>query len=381
MKSPYHEPILCDKIVFTPIDVDLTKSPLRSAIQDETFVLGAFNPGMCRLPNGNILLMIRIAEALKEPVRGNKVRSIRWDPASGYQLDGYDLAAVNLTDPRKFELTEYASTHVYGLTSLSWLLPVEYTPDGLEVIRIHYDKAIGPQDLNQEYGVEDARISRIGDKYHMTVCSVSSYRHATSMFISSDGLSYKPAGLVLDHQNKDMVLFEGLIGGYFYALTRPLGHSYLVTPPQSPLRVGPSINLARSPDALYWKPVDEAFIYMSRSGVPNVKLGGGSPPILTDRGWLVLFHGVEASNEVGSYQTYWALLDTKTPERILHIDLRNPVLTADPKLTASLDEEKYLHDVVFTTGILEADDHYIVCSGELDLCCRITHISKSRFET
>jgi beta-1,2-mannobiose phosphorylase / 1,2-beta-oligomannan phosphorylase len=35
--------------------------------------------------------------------------------------------------------------------------------------------------------------------------------------------------------------------------------------------------------------------------------------------------------------------------------------------------------VVFTTGIVEAGDAYIVASGEADLACRITHIAKSRF--
>ena len=32
-----------------------------------------------------------------------------------------------------------------------------------------------------------------------------------------------------------------------------------------------------------------------------------------------------------------------------------------------------------TTGIIENKDNYIVASGELDLCCRITHIPKSVF--
>jgi predicted GH43/DUF377 family glycosyl hydrolase len=35
--------------------------------------------------------------------------------------------------------------------------------------------------------------------------------------------------------------------------------------------------------------------------------------------------------------------------------------------------------VVFTTGIVDADDHVIVASGEADLACRITHIPKTRF--
>jgi len=36
-------------------------------------------------------------------------------------------------------------------------------------------------------------------------------------------------------------------------------------------------------------------------------------------------------------------------------------------------------DIVFTTGIVESGEHYIVVSGEADLACRITHISKSVF--
>ena len=56
--------IISDLLIFAPDDVDLTRSPLREGLTDKTYVLGAFNPGLCRLPNGNLLLMVRIAEAL-----------------------------------------------------------------------------------------------------------------------------------------------------------------------------------------------------------------------------------------------------------------------------------------------------------------------------
>jgi len=39
----------------------------------------------------------------------------------------------------------------------------------------------------------------------------------------------------------------------------------------------------------------------------------------------------------------------------------------------------YVRDVVFTTGMVDAGDHYIVASGEADLACRITYIPKSTF--
>ena len=50
----------------------------------------------------------------------------------------------------------------------------------------------------------------------------------------------------------DVLIFEGLIDGKFWAETRPLGDLYFAYPPGSEWRAGPSINLATSPDALYW---------------------------------------------------------------------------------------------------------------------------------
>ena len=67
-----------DQIIFRPRDVDLSRSPLRGRIDDETFVLGAFNPGLTRLPNGNLLMLVRIAEALRNPVRSDHVAILRW---------------------------------------------------------------------------------------------------------------------------------------------------------------------------------------------------------------------------------------------------------------------------------------------------------------
>ena len=76
-----------DRLVLTPDDIDLSRSPLAGALAAETFVLGAFNPGLARLPNGNLLMMVRIAEALREPMFDGQVHAIRWDSEAGYVLD------------------------------------------------------------------------------------------------------------------------------------------------------------------------------------------------------------------------------------------------------------------------------------------------------
>jgi beta-1,2-mannobiose phosphorylase / 1,2-beta-oligomannan phosphorylase len=372
--------IKSDILIFTPDDVDLSYSPIRKNLHQETFVLGAFNPGLCRLKNGNLLMMVRVAESLKNPVAGNKVRSIRWDSEYGYGVDEWPLEQTDIRDPRKIKITAYGFP-VYALTSLSWLLPVELNEDGSSVKHVHYDKIISPRLSSQEYGIEDPRISEIDGRYFMTTCCASSERHSTMLYVSDDGLDYKNLGIVLDHQNKDMLLFEGQINKGYYALTRPLGECYFAGSPSSKWHPGAAIHLARSPDLLHWKPADRAFLRARRSGPSNVKIGGGTPPILTENGWLILYHGVENKGEVGIYRTFWALLAKNDPVQILHVEDENPVLEANASLTSVIKHQLYIGDVVFTTGIATHGSDYILASGESDLACRITRISKQFFST
>lgn len=90
-----------DHIIFAPNEIDLARSPLAGKLDAETYILGAFNPGMTRLPNGNLLLMVRVAEALRTPIVDGKVHAIRW-AEDGYRLDPWPLQLVDTADPRKF---------------------------------------------------------------------------------------------------------------------------------------------------------------------------------------------------------------------------------------------------------------------------------------
>ncbi len=365
-----------DRLIFGPEDVDLSRSPLAGQLDAETFVLGAFNPGMTRLPNGNLAIFVRVAEALRHPVRDGNIHAIRWDEGR-YVLDAWPLELCDTSDPRKF-LVRGGQWPVMALTSLSWILPVELSPDGFEVVAVHYDKAIAPTSSLQCYGIEDARVSKVDDRWLMTTCSVSPERHSTTLYSSADGLNFVFEDIVLDHQNKDMLIFEGRIDGTYWAQTRPLGDLYFAYPPGSEWRAGPSINLATSPDALHWKPCRRPGIRPHADTVATARIGGGTPPIRTADGWLTLWHGVEPNGIVGTYRTYWSVLDAEDPSIVLRTD-HAPVLEADPDLTAPLEDRMYVRDVVFTTGIAEHGDVYVVASGEADLACRITHVPRSRF--
>ena len=367
-----------DFLIFTPDDVDLARSPLRRSIDEETVVLGAFNPGLTRLANGNLLLMVRVAEALLAPVRDGAVRAVRW-AADGYHLDPHPLDQVEMDDPRQFAIRGHPH-RVLGLTSLSWLLPVELSADGSRVVAVHYDRAIEPAADYQQYGVEDPRISMIDGHYWMTTCSVSAARLCSTLYRSSDGLDWTLAGIVLDHQNKDMILFDGRVGERLWALTRPLGDVWFPVPPGEPWANGPSIQFAASPDGLHWKPEDRPGLRPRAGSSSAGRIGGGSPPVLTGAGWLVLYHGVEKTERVGIYRTFWALLDRDDPAVILRQEDQTPLLEANADLCAAIAHRLYLPTpVVFTTGLIDGGDHWIVASGEADLACRITRLPKDRF--
>src|SRR3546814_16111900 len=114
-------------------------------------------------------------------------------------------------------------------------------------------------------------------------------------------------------------------------------------PPGSEWRAGPSINLATSPDALHWKPCDRPFLRPRAATLATARMGGGTPPILTDRGWLTLWHGVEPNAGVGTYRPYWSLHDAREPWRVLHSE-EVPLIEADRAMPGPDAERRYLRD-------------------------------------
>jgi predicted GH43/DUF377 family glycosyl hydrolase len=89
----------------------------------------------------------------------------------------------------------------------------------------------------------------------------------------------------------------------------------------------------------------------------QLKIGGGTPPILTPRGWLFLYHGVcEALNkpDLGSKLSYSAgllVLDEQHPHLIRY---RSPEPVLKPELPK--EREGIVSNVVFPTAIDRRDD-------------------------
>ena len=89
----------------------------------------------------------------------------------------------------------------------------------------------------------------------------------------------------------------------------------------------------------------------------RLKIGGGTPPILTPHGWLIVYHGVSdltPANSGAHRLCYSAGIMMLSKDDPCHIEFRsrNPALT--PELRQERDGAKA--DIVFPTGIDRRDD-------------------------
>ncbi len=378
--------VYLDKIIFSPNDIKEEFKSLEKEIGQKTEIIGTFNPGLTNLPNGNVLLMVRVAEALKDWETKESILSPRFDVKSNkYVIDAYPKKAVTLNDPRLFTIRQNNGTSALRLTSLSWLLPVELNPDDMKVVKVHHDKKIVPTRKIEEMGLEDPRITLIDNRYYMTVVSVSSNRISTSLYTSEDGISYRFKDIIYEHQNKDIVLFPEKIDGKYYALTRPEGNNISIGyPHQERYLAGPFISSASSLDLIHWKPCENIIKPLEKQDKHSTRIGPGAPPISYEfkgkKYFLELFHGVERSeiNTIGKYQTFAMLLNKENLHEI-HAISKQPVLQSSSVLKNQIHGNLLIEeDIVFTTGIVvnESNDNYIIASGELDTATRITVVSR-----
>jgi predicted GH43/DUF377 family glycosyl hydrolase len=218
-------------------------------------------------------------------------------------------------------------------------------------------RVLSPVTAEEHRGMEDARFVRFTDhdgtiQYRATYTAFDGRTIASRLIVTSDLQDFRIHRMTGDvARNKGMALFPRLVGGRHLALCRTDRES---------------ISLARSDDGVVWS--DAGFVHVPRESWEIVQTGNCGPPLETDRGWLVVTHGV------GPMRTYvlGALL----------LDLEDPTLvigrTTEPMLEPIRDRrDGYVPNVVYSCGGLIhegvlwipigiGDSRIGVCSVELD---------------
>jgi predicted GH43/DUF377 family glycosyl hydrolase len=236
-------------------------------------------------------------------------------------------------------------------------------------------------------GCEDPRISYIEplQRYLMTYAALSSIGPRIALAISEDLLHWQRLGLAtfepycgidfVHVDNKDASLFPVAIPNHVGKLQMGILHRPLfpgTRPEETTCEAASrevdldheSIWISYCPMALEGPAPQQLGPFNShhRLATPTapwemLKIGGGTPPILTRHGWLVIYHGVSEVAEPDSdghhlcYSAGVMILSEEHPRVIRY-------RSTEPVLTPLLREERHgiVPNVVFPTGIDRRDD-------------------------
>jgi len=216
--------------------------------------------------------------------------------------------------------------------------------DGYEFFR--FDKPVfTPRGVAESKGCEDPRIVCLEGKFYMTYTAYSNKGVRVSLASTQNFIQWERYGVVLpDMENKDAVLFPEKINGKYVMLHRPMD------PPRS-------IWIAYSDNLLQWGDFKKVMEPIAGRW-DGIGIGSASPPVKTEKGWLLIYHGIDKEN---IYRLGVALLDLNDPSRVIG-RYPNPIL--QPEEDYELRGE--VREVVFGCGICEVEDKYFVYYGAAD---------------
>ena len=328
---------------------------------DNFIVKGIFNCGAVKY-RGQYLLLCRVAEVAEAaagsdedviciPVVKEEDGHSRFETVEIRKSEHPDLC---FEDSRTITKGKNGNQDVVSLTTLSHLR-LARSIDG-----IHYqvdDQPVVMPDAQEEcWGMEDPRITLVGDTYYINYTAVSPDGAATALITTNDFEHFHRHGIIFLPENKDVAIFPEMIGDFYYALSRPV-----------PKAIGtPGIWISKSKDMLYWGG-HKHFCKVSETGWENGRIGGGAPPIKTEKGWLEIYHAADHNNR---YCLGAILMDLEQPEKIL-AKSQKPLLEPE----AEYEKKGFFSEVVFTCGCIKEDENVIIYYGGADECICAAEIS------
>jgi predicted GH43/DUF377 family glycosyl hydrolase len=233
-------------------------------------------------------------------------------------------------------------------------------------------------------GVEDARIVKFGEEFYVTYAyrpfppgrywtfphdvvrlpeagpdAPQVYRENianSGLALTRDFRTWRRLGRLTQANldDRDVILFPEKVNGKFVMIHRPkqwVGEAYGCD--------YPSVWISFSDDLMVWN--EESRLLLK--GIPaswEEKVGGSTPPLRTEEGWLLIYHGVEHGG-TGYYRAGAALLDLSDPTRVI---ARTTAPILEPEFGYELNG--FYQGCVFPTGNVIVGDTLFVYYGAAD---------------
>lgn len=189
------------------------------------------------------------------------------------------------------------------------------------------ERVLFPHSPDESNGLEDARfVFHSSDKkYYATYTGYNGKKIQTKMIETEDFRSFRLFPVFGDAvKDKGMALFPEKINGRYVMISRQDGENLYIME-SSRIDHWEKKKLLKVPSE-YWE---------------FVQIGNCGSPVRTEKGWLLLTHGVGA---VRKYSISALLLDAENPEKIAGV-LKEPLISPGKE-----EREGYVPNVVYTCG-------------------------------
>lgn len=232
-----------------------------------------------------------------------------------------------------------------------------------------------PDTPYDRWGCEDPRITRLDvdgqPTWWVTYTALSAPAFSgrgnrVALASTHDFRVFRKHGILIpDAEDKDAVLFPEFVRGRIALLHR--------IKPSIQLALLPGVEAMLRPDPAFWQDhlahIESHTILRPEHPWESRKIGAGPPPLRTEEGWLLVYHGVD---EQGVYRAGLALLDLEDPARVI-ARLAAPILEPEEPYERQGD----IPDVVFPTGTVVREGTLHVYYGAADSVCALATASLS----
>ncbi len=225
-----------------------------------------------------------------------------------------------------------------AVTSISDFIDLNYELESPPGIPIN-EMVIFPSSKAERMGMEDVRFVHFKtseeDCYYGTYTAYDGNQIKTQLIETNNFSSFKIKSLAGPAiSDKGMALFPEKINGQYVMISR---------------QGGEKIYIMYSTDLCLWKKFD--VLMEPKYDWELLQLGNCGSPVKTDKGWLLLTHGV---GPMRKYVISAILLDLNDPSQVTG-RLGKPMIEADEN-----EREGYVPNVVYTCGCLLHGNHLII---------------------
>ena len=250
-----------------------------------------------------------------------------------------------------------------------------------------------PEFEYESHGVEDPRLTRIDDLYYLTYTAYNGLNALGCLATSTDLIHFERLGVVVPrftydefkrlaqsnaalnekylrfnvyHHSSDTAEKKALLWdkNVIFFPRRINGKLWFLHRIKPDIQVADITELSDLTPA-YWENYflhfNEHIVLSPRHPHEVSYIGGGCPPIETEKGWILIYHGVHDTPKGYVYSACAALLDLENPSREL---ARLPYPLFRPELDWEVKGE--VNNVVFPTGTTRFGDTLYIYYGAAD---------------